>query len=142
MNKQNQTLQTVKNGCVIFTIITIISYALGTLLSFDNKAFIPTLKWIILFFVFSIVLAFANLLLGNKKISVGTRLGLHFLASATLYFVCVVLCGGFITSGAQTLIAMTFYIVLYLIFAALYAISSSGKRRKKNKTEKYESMFN
>ena len=141
MKKQNSVWQTVKSGCVIFTVITVLSYVMGTLLSFENKAFIPTLKWILLFLVFSVLLAFANLLLKNESFSVLSRLSLHFLASAMLYFITVVLCGGFVESGAQTLIAMTFFIILYLIFAGIFAVSASKKRRKLNKKEKYDSMF-
>lgn len=141
MKKQNSVWLTVKNGCVTFTVITVLSYIAGTLLSFENKAFIPTLKWILLFLVFSVLLAFANLLLKSETTSVGAKLSLHFLASAMLYFITVVLCGGFIESGAQTLIAMTFFVIIYLIFAVIFAISASGSKRKKNRTQKYDSMF-
>ena len=136
MNKRSLILDTIKSGCLIFTVITVISYIAGTLLSSANKAFIPTLKWILLFLAFSVVLAFANLLLGSKKASLGAKLGLHFLATAALYFVVVVLCGGFIASGAQTIIAMTLFLVLYGIFAAIFAVASSTRKK-----EKYDSMF-
>lgn len=141
MKKRIQILDTIKNGCLIFTVITVISYITGTLLSSSNKAFIPTLKWILLFLAFSVILAFANLLLKSKKANLGARLGLHFLATAALYFVVVVLCGGFISSGAQTIIALTLFLILYGVFAAVYAVFSSLKKRKKNKKEEYESMF-
>ncbi len=144
MKKQNNSKKvydTIKNGCVIFTIITILSYIAGTLLSYENKAFIPTLKWILLFFAFSLVLSFANLLLKNKKYSKGICLLFHFAASAALYFVVVVLCGGFITNGSQTLIAMALFLLIYGIFALIYALAGSTKKKKKNKTENYSSMF-
>ncbi len=142
MKKNNALPSIIKNGCVIFTVITVFSYAAGYLLGGKNKEFIPTLKWVLLFLLFSLVLAFANILLKSKKASVGARLGLHFLATAALYFVVVVLCGGFISSGAQTIIAMVLFCILYGIFAAIYAISSSAKVKKENKKEKYNSMFN
>ncbi len=142
MKKQNSVFDTIKSGCLIFTVITVLSYIAGTLLSSENKAFIPTLKWILLFLLFSLVLAFANMLLRLPKIAVGARLGFHFLATAALYFVVVVLCGGFVTSGAQTIIAMLLFCVLYSIFAIIYAITSATKSKKKNKEEKYDSMFN
>ncbi|MBQ4067105.1 MAG: DUF3021 family protein [Clostridia bacterium] len=141
MKNKLSVKDTLKNGCVIFTVITVISYALGLLLSGKDNPFIPTLTWIILFLIFSLVLAFANIILKNPGYSLGIRLGLHFLATASLYFVVVVLCGGFIRNGAQTLIALVLFVILYGLFAILYAILSSGKKKKKNKKEKYDSMF-
>lgn len=144
MKKQNSSkiiFDTVKNGCLIFTFITVISYILGTLLSTENKAFIPTLKWILLFLVFSVILAFANLLLKSKNFSKGICLLFHFASSATLYFVVVVLCGGFIANGSQTLIAMSLFLLIYGVFAIIYAFTGSKKKKEKNKTENYDSMF-
>ena len=141
MKNKRSILDIIKSGCLIFTVITVLSYVAGTVFASENKAFIPTLNWILLFLLFSVVLAFANMLLTIPKISLGARLGFHFLATASLYFVVVVLCGGFIASGAQTIIAMLLFIVLYSIFAIIYAITSGAKRKKKNKEEKYDSMF-
>lgn len=142
MKNKNSILDTIKSGCLIFTVITVLSYIAGTALSSENKAFIPTLKWILLFLLFSLVLAFANLLLRMPKAHLAARLGFHFLATAALYFVVIVLCGGFITSGAQTIIAMLLFCILYGIFAVIYAVTSATKRSKENKEEKYDSMFN
>lgn len=144
MKKQNTTkkiMDTVKNGCLMFTVITVLSYVAGTLMSSENKAFIPTLKWILLFLAFSIVLAFANLLLKSKKYSRGLCLLFHFAASAVLYFIVVVLCGGFIANGSQTLIAMALFLLIYGVFAIIFALTGSSKKIKKNKTENYSSMF-
>ena len=144
MKKQNTSkkiIDTIKNGCLIFTIISVTSYVAGTLLSSENKAFIPTLKWVLLFLLFSVVLAFANLLLKSKKHSRGLCLLFHFIASAALYFVVVVLCGGFIANGAQNLISMALFLLLYGIFALIFAFTGTKKKQKKNKTEEYKSMF-
>ncbi|MBE6632695.1 MAG: DUF3021 family protein [Ruminococcaceae bacterium] len=142
MKKTNSIISDIiKNGCLIFTIITVITYTLGSVLSSENKAFIPTLKWIFLFLLFSLLLSAANLLLKNKNYSTALRLGLHFIATTALYFVVVVLCGGFIANGSQTLVAMVLYILAYIIFAVIFAISNGTKKKKSNKEEKYDSVF-
>ena len=144
MKKKNtikKITDALKNGCLIFTVLTVLSYVAGTLMSSENKAFIPTLKWILLFLAFSILLAFANLLLKSPKHSKGICLLFHFATSAALYFVVVVLCGGFIANGSQTLIAMALFLLIYGVFAAIYAFTGSAKTKKKNNTEKYSSMF-
>ena len=57
MKRGNTFSQVFKNGCVIFTIITLIIYGIGTLLSNADKAFIPTFQWILLFLYFLYFLA-------------------------------------------------------------------------------------
>jgi len=131
----------IKNGCVIFTVITVLSYSIGYVLSSEGNRFIPTISWILLFLIFSLPLAAANMILKNSKKSLGARLLLHFAATCALYFVVVVMCGGFIASGGQTLIAMALFLLLYAIFAIVYAIVNSSNNKKKNKKESYSSMF-
>jgi len=36
---------------------------------------------------------------------------------------------------------MTLFLVLYGIFAAIFAVASSTRKKEKNKKEKYDSMF-
>ncbi len=48
-------VQTIKNGCVFFTIITVISYTFGIIISSADKAYIPSLKSIYIYLVFSLL---------------------------------------------------------------------------------------
>ena len=141
MKKSSIISDIIKNGCLFFTVITMITYTLGSVLPSNDKAFIPTLKWIFLFLLFSLLLSAANLLLRNKNYSTGLRLVFHFIATTALYFVVVILCGGFIANGSQTLVAMVLYILAYIIFAVIFAISNGTKKKKRNKEEKYDSVF-
>lgn len=128
-------------GCVTFTIVTLIFYSIGSIVSDSEKSFIPNIKFIWLFFAFSVLLAAANEILSVKKIALGIRMLIHFAVCAALYFVCVVLCGGFISSGAQTLIAMAMFVIVYLI-CAVFAAAVINRREKKNSdSEEYRSQF-
>lgn len=138
MKNNNLLSNIIKNGCVIFTFITLAAYTVGYAIS---KQFIPTISWVYMFLLFSMPLAAANIILKDKKRPVALRLGLHFIATMALYFVVVVLCGGFISSGAQTLVAMAFFLFFYGVFAIIYGITSSVSSKKKNKKESYDSMF-
>ena len=127
----------IKNGCCIFTVITLLFYSVGGIISGTEQEFIPSLKYIWLFFVFSILLAAANIILKSTKINTAAKLAIHFAASAAVYFVTVVVCGGYIKNGAQTVIALSLFLVLYLIFAVIYLIAT----HKKPEPKKYEKMF-
>ena len=130
-------LDILKNGSVIFTVITLIFYSAGGIISGSNKEFIPSLLHIWLFFLFSVLLALANSILRVEKMNKAARLGLHFIAAFAVYFVTVIICGGYIGNGAQTLIAITVFLVLYLVFAIIFLLSGG----KKKEDRKYESMF-
>ncbi|MDD6095304.1 MAG: DUF3021 family protein, partial [Clostridia bacterium] len=82
-------------------------------------------------------LAAANIILKSKKTNTAAKLAIHFTASAAVYFVTVVVCGGYIKNGAQTVIALSLFLVLYLVFAVVYLIAT----RKKSEPKKYEKMF-
>lgn len=110
-------------------------------MSDSERSFIPNIKFIWLFFAFSVLLAAANEILSVKKISLGVRMLIHFAVCAALYFVCVVLCGGFISSGAQTLIAMSLFAIVYLICGIFIAIVLSRREKKSTDNEKYQSQF-
>lgn len=142
MKKSNLLTEIIKNGCVIFTVITIAAYTVGYALSSESNQFIPTLSWIYMFLLFSLPLAAANIILRDTRRSFTLRILFHFLTTAALYFVVVVMCGDFISSGAQTLIAMALFLIIYGIFALIYGITHSIRSKKQNKKESYSSMFN
>ena len=131
----------IKDGCFIFTVITVITYTVGMLLSTAEKSFIPTLSLIYMFLGLSIGLGFANKLLANKKMSLAPRLALHFTVSAVLYYVVIVLCGGFSESGASTIIAMGIFLIIYLVFALIYCLINKKTESKKNAKKEYKSVF-
>lgn len=131
----------ISRGCVIFTVVTLISYSVGAALSNSEKSFIPNIKFIWLFFVFSLLLAAANQILSAKKIGLDVRMLIHFAVCAALYFVCVVLCGGYISNGAQTLIAMALFALVYVICGTVCAIVIHRKEKKLDNSKEYVSQF-
>lgn len=139
---KNNFWNTIKNGCVIFTVITLISYTIGMIISTSDKAFIPSLKSIYVFLIFSILTACANRLLKNTKVNLAARLIVHFLACGLLFFMVAIVGGGFSKSGFATLIILAAFVVLYLIFAIIYAAIYKRKEKKENDQKRYSNVFN
>lgn len=131
----------IKNGCFIFTLITVISYTFGMIISTSERSFISSLTSIYLFLILSICLAFANRILTNKKMNVALRLIIHFFITGLLFFAVIVLGGGYSESGFATLIAMAVFAVIYLIFALIFGIISAKKEKKANAKKEYHSVF-
>lgn len=138
---KNKILDTIKNGCTIFSIITVISYTIGMILSTADKAYIPKLKTIYIYLFFSILFAFANNILSNKKINLTLKLTLHFLVSCALFFCIAIIGGGLTNSGFATIILMFTFIIAYILFAIIYLITNKKKETKKNNDENYSSLF-
>ena len=140
--KPGQTIfRILKNGCVIFTMITLIVYGIGAMLSSADKTFIPTFQWIVLFFVFSLLLSSANQILRTEHLSVFLRVLFHFLAAATLYIVAVVLCGGLYKNGTMLLLSLAVFIAGYILFAILVSVRMRRCRRSDSKKEPYKPVF-
>lgn len=141
MKAGSKFINILKNGCVFFTVITLFTYCIGAILSNAERSFIPTLQWILLFFVFSLLLSGAAQIMHLDKIAVSVRYLLHFLTSAALYTVVVVLCGGFYKNGTMLLLSILLFIVGYIIFVVLYSIQNRKHSGKAKKKEDYKSVF-
>ncbi len=138
---KNKILKTIKNGCTVFTIITVISYTIGMILSTAEKAYIPKLKTIYIYLFFSILFAFANNILSSNKINVALKLTLHFLVSCSLFFCIAVIGGGLTSSGFATIILMFIFILAYILFAIIYFITNKKKETKEINDKNYSSLF-
>ena len=130
--------QTIKNSCVIFTVITLLFYTLGLTIS---KNMIPTIGNIVAFLGFSIGLAFINEIFFVKKLNMIVRLILHYFASGALVLLLFALAGAIEASGPMTIIIMFAYSLLYWIFGVIALIINKSVASKKNSSEKYESML-
>ena len=133
--------QVIKNGCVIFTIITLIIYGIGTMLSNAEKVFIPTFQWILLFFVFSLLFSGANQILRLDRFSFSLRILFHFLAAALLYAIAVILCGGLYKNGVTLLLSIFLFIAGYILFAVVYSFKTRKSKRTNSKKDSYKPVF-
>lgn len=133
-------LDIIKSGCLIFTIITLAFYTFWYAV---NKGTLGnlTIKFIWMFFAFSILLSCANTLLHYRKLHLLVRFAIHFLCTAAIYFVCVVVACGFIGNGSQTLAALFVFAVVYFISAIIAGIYISRKEREKKDKKTYNSQF-
>ena len=139
---KNNFWNTIKNGCFIFTIITVVSYTIGMLISSADKAYIPSLKSIYIYLFFSILFSFACNLFKSKKISPLLKLIIHFVISGALFFCVIVLGGGLTGNGFVTIVLLSAFTILYLIFAIVYILIAKKKETKKNNEKQYNSVFN
>ena len=141
--KRGGLINTVKNGCVTFTVTTLITYSIGAMLSTADKVFIPTLQLVWLFLVFSMLFSGANQLLRQDRYSLAVRIVLHAVATTALFVVAILICGGIYKNTPVALITMLGYALLYGVFAVCYALFSRRHTRKSadGNRKKYTSVF-
>ncbi len=142
MNGLKKAACIIRNGCVIFTVMTLASYSAGALISNGKQSFIPSLKWIWLFFVFSSILAAAGEVFRCRRLALWLRLLIHLGASLSAYTVVVILCGGFYKNGSQILISLAAFILAYGIFALFQGVRLRSKEKKLSDSSAYTSKFN
>ena len=131
----------VKNGCVLFALITVITYTVGYIISTTDKAYIPSLKSIYLYLIFSVIFGIASELLRYNKLKIGVRILLHYVITAILCFLVIVAGGGMAESGFVTLITMFVFTIIYAAAALIIYAIYSAKNKTKNNEEEYKSMF-
>lgn len=130
--------QTIKNSCVIFTLIILLFYVLGVALF---PKMIPSLTTIGVFFLFSIALAFINEIFFAPKLSLVVKCVIHFFATLALILISFAVTGKFAQSGAVIIILSFIYAIMYWIGAAIALIVNGKGKKKKNTEKKYEKMF-
>lgn len=130
--------QTFKNACVIFSAIILAFYFIGRIF-LPNMSITPTAT--IVFFAFSIALAFVNEIFFIERLPLIVKCILHFFAALALTIVCFALSGKFAENGPAILILSFAFAVIYWIGASIALIVSGVKNKNKNKEQKYEKMF-
>ena len=132
-----------RSGCVIFSIISLAFFTAGAAMAAANTAANSDInvKSLWMFFLFSVLLAAANRILRIDSVHAALRLLIHFAASAAIYFVTVVLFGDYISSGSQVLVAMTLFLVIYLVSAVFILIWMGRRKRKASDRKEYVSQF-
>ena len=132
-----------RSGCVIFSIISLAFFTAGAAMAAANTAANSDInvKSLWMFFLFSVLLAAANRILRIDSVHAALRLLIHFAASTAIYFVTVVLFGDYISSGSQVLVAMTLFLVIYLVSAVFILIWMGRRKRKASDKKEYVSQF-
>ncbi len=129
--------QIFKNACVIFTAIIFI-YLIG-LTYMSSK--IQDITTIVFLFVFSLVISLINEIFFVKNLSLIVKLIIHFFAIVAVLLTTLGVSGKFAENGFAILILTFAFAVVYWIGATVALIVNSVLNKKKNKEQKYETMF-
>ncbi len=131
----------ISDGCIFYTILTLLLYTGGMLASTREREWIPTLGMLFTVLLFSVLFAAANYSVSHTKLTGALKLLFHYGVTALIFYVLFILWGGFSSSPATVLILMLAFTLVYAIAALLVFLVRYVSGGAKNKQTKYESQF-
>ena len=124
-------------GCVIFTLLTITLH----IAEFALGGGFAALSRQLLLLLACILFAVANRILGIRRLPLGVRMLLHYIAIAVIFFAVLGIVGRTVTKSLQVLILLVSITVLYLIFAVFYLLRRRKAKAAQESQNEYKSMF-
>lgn len=129
------------NGCAIYTVLTLLLYTGGMLVSGIEREWIPTIGMMYMVLVFSLLFSAANFTVTRTKLSPILKLIIHFSVTTAIFYVTFLLWGGFTDSRSLVLTILLCYTLVYVIFALIFFTARSIKASAKNSKTEYDSQF-
>ena len=135
---KNRLKSILLHSTVYYTLISLIMYSLGYLIS--NGQMIPKLSVMYLILLFSVLISFANQIFTLKMNSFAKYL-IHFLAVGVIYFILFIVISGNSDMGTKMITGIGIYIFLYVVIAFIVFLIRSAISKKKNESTPYKSQF-
>ena len=127
------------SSCVIFTVITAVYMLILQIITItDTSAAIESSR-VLLFFVFSILLAIANAILAIKQIHTAIRYMIHYFICVIGFWVCF--CIPNKMTASTIFVGIVFFTVGYAIIMPLIAFFKRRLTKAKTPPQKYEKQF-
>lgn len=140
MSVKNFIKKLLVRSCVYFTCITAVYIAISALLSVsDDLLVLIDAKRLVLFLVFSVLLASANSLLSIERLSAALRIFLHYIITAFAFYVCFMLTQNMRTS--VMIVGLVIFTVIYFAIMGIVAAFKSRYRKNLEKAQKYQKQY-
>ncbi len=132
--------KTLVSACVIFTVITALYMLILQIMNISDESAAVEAGRVLLFFVFSLLLALANMLLSIKAIHTAVRYAAHYIIATFGFWTCLCLPNDKM-DASDTLVGIVLFTVGYAIVMAIYAFIKSRLKKAVKSEEKYEKQF-
>ncbi|MBE6616608.1 MAG: DUF3021 domain-containing protein [Ruminococcaceae bacterium] len=128
----------ISSGCVINTLLLILTYGLGLLI---NENFIPTFDRVLGILLFSLALAGANLFLFSKALTLPLRLLIHFLFTTLMFYIMFVLWGSYNQNSGSAFVIVVLFTVAYWTAVGIVSLIRLTNREKTNSKKEYKKVL-
>lgn len=127
------------SACVIFTVITAVYMLILQIQNISSNAAAVEAGRVLLFFVFSVLLSIANLILAIKPLHVFLRYLFHYIICAFGFWSCFCLPNSM--DASKTLVGIVLFSIAYAVIIAIYVFCKSRIKKSKESEQKYEKQF-
>ena len=125
--------------CVIFTFITAIYMLILQIINISNVSASVEASRVLLFFVFSVLLALANTILSLKQLHSIARYMLHYLILILGFWTCFCLPNGM--NASTVFVGIIFVTIGYSIVMPIIALFKRRLAKNNSEPERYEKQF-
>ena len=127
------------SACIIFTVVTASYMLVLQIMNIADSEVAIEAGRVLLFFVFSLLLAIANTLLSVEKIHSALRYILHYVITAFGFWTCFCIPNDMTSS--QTLVGIVIFSIVYAIIMIIIGIFARRLKKAQAKEQKYEKQF-
>ena len=127
------------SACIIFTVITAAYMLILQIINItDSDAGIEASR-VLLFFIFSLLLSTANVILSTNKIHAALRYIIHYVISIFGFWTCFCLPNKM--NFSRTLVGIVIFSIAYIIVMSVIGIFSRRFKKAQKPERKYEKQF-
>ena len=127
------------SACIIFTVVTASYMLVLQIMNIADSEVAIEAGRVLLFFVFSLLLAIANTLLSVEKIHSALRYILHYVITTFGFWTCFCIPNDMTSS--QTLVGIVIFSIVYAIIMIIIGIFARRLKKAQAKEQKYEKQF-
>lgn len=127
------------SACIIFTVVTASYMLVLQIMNIADSEVAIEAGRVLLFFVFSLLLAIANTLLSVEKIHSALRYILHYVITTFGFWTCFCIPNDMTSS--QTLVGIVIFSIVYAIIMIIIDIFARRLKKAQAKEQKYEKQF-
>ena len=142
MNYKSFIKNTLVSACIFFTIITLLYGFIVALLYSDAEEIWLEGRRIILFFLFSALFSIANSILSVHSIPSVVRYLSHYFICGAAFCICILVPAlNASTRASFIVVGLSAYTLVYLLIAAVIAVTRTSIKRNREKKEEYTNRF-
>lgn len=127
------------HSCCYFTVCMLVYIIIAAIINVDYDTLLLDAGRTVLFFVFSLLLALANVLLTLERPSAKFRILLHFLITAFAFYACFML--PLSMRASSILVGLVIFTILYFAILATVTALKAKYRSNTEKSQKYEKQY-
>lgn len=140
MNIRKLILSCLKNTCIFFTFIALgYSLIMWFIYGTENQLVLIPANNLLYYFVFSLLVSFANGILSIQKMSKGIRVILHYIICTFGFYACFLL--PLAMRGAQIFIGIVFFSLIYWPIMGIIALFAARFKINQQKNEAYTKQY-